>query len=133
MIGLKTKNSRKYCPVVNKTNILVIDEDLMVRQTLSCALEDDGFQAFPAANRQEAVSHIGSQRIHVLLMDVNPRFENARETFDCLRALQPNLQVIAMTSKPERDVDNEGESRYNALFEKPLDLPGLVATIRRIA
>jgi DNA-binding NtrC family response regulator len=118
--------------MTDKTNILVIDDDLMVRQTLSCALEEDGFQAFPAANRQEAVSRLATQRIHVLLMDLNPRFENARETFDCLTRLQPNLQVIAMTSKPERDVENAGASRYNALFQKPLDLPGLVAAIRRI-
>ena len=104
----------------------------MVRQTLSCALEDDGFQAFPAANRQEAVSYIGSQHIHVLLMDLNSRFENSRETVDCLTALQPNLHVIAMTSRLEREVDNPNPSRYNALFEKPLDFPCLVATIKRI-
>ena len=115
-----------------KTNILVIDEDLMVRETLSYALEDDGFQAFPAANRKEAVSHIGSRRIHVLLMDAHPQRENAQETLDCLTALQPNLQVIAMTSRSEREVSDRSPSRYNALFEKPLDFPCLVATIRRI-
>jgi DNA-binding NtrC family response regulator len=118
--------------VSDKKNILVIDEDLMVRQTLSSALEDDGFQAFPAANRQEALSQFGSRHIHVLLMDAHPRFENARDTFDCLKALQPNLHVIAMTSRSKREVENAGASRYNALFEKPLDFPGLVATIRRI-
>ena len=118
--------------MAHKTNILVIDEDLMVRQTLSSVLEDDGFQAFPAANRQEAVSHLGSQRMHVLLMDLNPRFENVRETFDCLTALQPNLHVIAMTSRAEQGVDSLGASRYNALFEKPLDFPCLVATIRKV-
>jgi hypothetical protein len=65
-------------------------------------------------------------------MDLNPRFENPRETLDYLTTLQPDLQVIAMTSSPEREVDNPGAPRYNALFEKPLDFPGLVATIRRI-
>ncbi len=104
----------------------------MVRQTLSYALEDDGFSAFPAANRQEAVSHFGARRIHVLLMDANPRLECPRETFDCLTALQPNLHVIAMTSRPEQEVTNLGASRYNALFEKPLDFPCLVATIKGI-
>jgi DNA-binding NtrC family response regulator len=118
--------------VTDKTNVLVIDEDLMVRQTLSGALEADGFQAFPAANRQEAVSHIGSRRFHVLLMDFDPQSENANETFDCLTALQPNLQVIAMTSRAEHEADNAGVPRYNALFEKPLDFPCLVATIRKI-
>ena len=118
--------------MAHKTNILVIDEDLMVRQTLSSVLEDDGFQAFPAANRQEALSHLGSQRMHVLLMDLNPRFENVRETFDCLTALQPNLHVIAMTSRAEQGVDSLGASRYYALFEKPLDFPCLVASIRKV-
>jgi DNA-binding NtrC family response regulator len=118
--------------VSNKTNILVIDEDVMVRQTLSYALEDDGFQAFSAANRREAVSHFGSQRIHVLLMDLNPRLENPRETFDCLTALQPSLQVIAMTSRPEQEIDNPGAAQYDALFEKPLDFPGLIETIRKL-
>jgi DNA-binding NtrC family response regulator len=118
--------------VIDKTNILVIDEDLMVRQSLSGALEADGFQAFPAANRQEALSQIGNRRFHVLLMDLDPRFENARETFDCLTALQPNLRVVAMTSRADRRAGNAGVPRYNALFEKPLDIPGLVATIRKI-
>jgi DNA-binding NtrC family response regulator len=65
-------------------------------------------------------------------MDLNPRLENAQETFDCLNALQPNLPVIAMTSRPEREVDNPSTPLYDALFEKPLDFPCLVATIRRI-
>jgi len=129
--GIRSEKS-KNCLVSDKKNILVIDEDLMVRETLSYALEDDGFQAFPAANRQEAVSHIGNRRIHVLLMDANSRLENALETIDCLTALQPNLRVIAMTSRSEREVTDRSPSRYNALFEKPLDLPCLVATIRRI-
>ena len=118
--------------MVQKTNILVIDEDPLVRQTLSYALEDDGFSAFPAANRQEAVTHFGTRHFHVLLMDANPRLECPRETFDCLTALQPSLHVIAMTSRPEREAARPGVSRYNALFEKPLDFPCLVATIKRI-
>jgi CheY-like chemotaxis protein len=68
----------------------------------------------------------------VLLMDLNPRLENARETFDCLNELQPDLPVIAMTSRPEREVDSPSAPGYHALLEKPLDLPDLVATIRRI-
>jgi CheY-like chemotaxis protein len=128
--GLEAKNSRKNCGVANKKDILVIDEDLMVRQTLSCALEDDGFQAFPAADWQEAVFHFGIRHIHVLLMDAHLRFENARDTFDCSTALQPNLHVIAMTSRPTGEADDAGASRYNTLFEKPLDFPCPVATIR---
>jgi DNA-binding NtrC family response regulator len=118
--------------VAEETNILLIDEDPMVRQSLSYALEFDGYRVFPAANRQEAVSHIGKSEIHVLLMDASPRSGNPRETFDCLTKLRPNLPVIAMTSRPERDAENASAPRYNALFEKPLDFPCLVATIRRI-
>ncbi len=116
--------------VADETNILLVDEDPMVRQTLSYALEYDGYRVFPAANRQEAVSQIGKSDIHVLLMDASPRSGCAREMFDCLTKLNPNLRVIGLTSRPEREPADAPS--YNALFEKPLDFPCLVATIRRI-
>jgi DNA-binding NtrC family response regulator len=132
MSKTESTDPAKRPSVADGANILLIDDDPLVCQTLSYALAQDGFQTYSAVNRHEAVSHLKSRHIHILLMDLNPRFENAHETFDCLVALQPDLRVIAMTSKMEREVESIGPSRYRALFEKPLDLPGLVAAIRNV-
>src|SRR6266478_313164 len=94
---------RAKIKVIRQRNILLIEGDLMVRQALGQALAVENYRVVPAQNQQEALREFSrqpiDQPIDVVLLDINPRDENAWETVERLTALQPNLPVIAMTAR----------------------------------
>ena len=115
-----------------QTNILLIDDDLMVRQALGQALAVENFHVVPAANRQEALREFGNHPIDIVLLDVNPRNENGWETVRRLTALRPHLLVIGMTARPEQHNSTSGCHAIDALLEKPINLYVLIQTLDQL-
>src|SRR5213080_646508 len=112
-------------------SILLIEDDLMVRQALGQALAVENYHVVPAANRHEALREVGQRQIDIVLLDLNPRGENGWETFQHLTALQPNLPVVAMTARPEQA--NSKTQRVDVLLEKPIDLEVLIRTLNKLS
>ena len=119
--------------MTRQTNILLIDDDVMVRQALGQALTVENYHVVPAANRQEALREVGNHPIDIVLLDVNPRNENGWETVRRLTAVQPHVAVIAMTARPEQHESNSSANAVDALLEKPLNLYVLIRTLDRLA
>ena len=111
-------------------SILLIEDDLMVRQALGQALAVENYHVVPAANRHEALREVGRGQIDIVLLDLNPRGEIAWETFQHLTALQPNIPVVAMTARPEQASSNAHE--VDVLLEKPLNLEVLIRTLNKL-
>jgi len=111
-------------------SILLIEDDLMVRQALGQALTVENYHVVPAANREEALREIRLHSIDIVLLDLNPRSENGRETLQRLTALQPFLPVVAMTARPEQE--NSNAHAVDVLVEKPLNLPVLLHALKEL-
>src|SRR2546427_11598926 len=62
--------------MTKQTSILLIEDDLMVRQALGQALAVENYHVVPAANRHEALREVGQRQIDIVLLDLNPRGEN---------------------------------------------------------
>ena len=105
----------------------------MVRQALGQALAVENYRVVPARDQQEALREFNrqpvDQRIDVVLLDLNPRNENAWETVQRLTALQPNLPVIAMTARLEEHDSTSFAPALDALMEKPLNVVLLLQTL----
>src|SRR5206468_1835676 len=118
--------------MTKKTNILLIDEDLMVRQALGQALAMENYHVVSAANGHEALREVEQHLIDIVLLDLNPRRENGRETLERLAALQPHLPVVAMTARPEQYEPDSKAQGVDALLEKPLNLSVLLQTLNEL-
>ena len=105
----------------------------MVRQALGQALAIENYRVVAARNQQEALREFRSQPldqpIDVVLLDLNPREENAWETVQRLTALQPNLPFVAMTARLEEHDSTSIAPALDALMEKPLNLVLLLQTL----
>jgi len=110
-------------------NILLIDDDEMVRQALGNALEAEEYSVVSAANRQEALHRLGKQPIGIVLLDLNPRNEDGWETLHRLHSTQPGLQVIGLTARCEQHDPASRAHGIEALMEKPLNLSVLFQTL----
>ena len=115
-----------------KPNILLVDEDLPVRQALERALTVENFQVVFAATGHEAVQRFGEYHIDVLLLGLNSRNESGWDTLQRLTALQPLLPVIITTARPGHQM-SANTPAVDAWMEKPLDLPVLIQTLNELA
>jgi DNA-binding response OmpR family regulator len=113
-------------------NVLLVDDDPSVRQSLERALKLENFHVLPAANRQEALSSFGSNRIDVVLLDLNLGREDGLETLRHLKKMEPLLPVIIMTAHLDR-ADSLSADDIRTVLEKPLDMPLLFGKLSEAA
>jgi DNA-binding NtrC family response regulator len=118
--------------VPNTANILLVDDDLIVRQSLEHALTRENFRVFAAANRQEALRGFGENRIDVALLALSPGPESGWDTFQSLRQIQPRLPVVLMTGHAGQGGARKAGS-MEVFMEKPLDLEELFRTLNDFA
>lgn len=81
--------------------ILIIDDDLALRQTLARILQQAGFQALTAANAAEGLMLLSQQKIDLVYMDIRMPDMSGLEALKAVRAGMPDLPVILFTAQPD--------------------------------
>ena len=115
-------------PIPPKARVLLADDDPAVRAALTQVLEEEGYCVFPAVNGLEALSIIRSTPIDLVLLDLNMPEKNGWDTFERLSNDNPLLPVIVITARPNQ-LFTALAAGVEALLEKPLDMPELLAAI----
>ena len=87
---------------MNGPKILVVEDEFLIRLTLSEALADEGYTVMEATNGEEAL-RILSADVALLITDMQlPGKINGAEIARRAREILPELPVIFMTGRPER-------------------------------
>ena len=115
-----------------RTNVLLVDDDITVRQSLEHVLTLENFRVVPVANGHEALREFGEKHIDVVLLDLNLGAESGWDTFDKLKRIRPLLPVIIMTGNPEH-CPKVAADRAEGFMEKPLDLTMLFRKLTDLA
>ncbi len=79
-------------------NILIIDDDLGIRETLGTALETMGNRVETAANRAAAEKKLRLESFEVAFLDIRLGAENGLDILPDLLRLSPRLAVIVITA-----------------------------------
>ncbi len=87
--------------MAQKTNVLLVDDDLTVRQSLQQVLMQENFHVVTAANGLDAMCEFGRNSIDIVLLDINLGPESGWDTFEKLRTIRPRLPIIMMTGQPQ--------------------------------
>ena len=117
-----------------QASILLVDDDLNVRQALGEALAVENYQVALAASGDEAVRRLrekGGTEFDAVLLDLRLGPGNGWQVFDHLTTLHPCLPVIIITAAREQEA-LIGARQCVAVMEKPLDLPRLFDTLRSV-
>ena len=80
-----------------KKDILIVDDDLSVRLSMSFLLAEGGCTARLAEDGVEALARIREQMPHILLSDLNMPKMSGFELLAVVRRQFPEIQVIAMS------------------------------------
>lgn len=84
---------------MSKTNILIVDDEALIREGLRALLEKEFFvgRIFEASDREEFQTQLSSNRIDIVLLDIRLRNNTGVELLESIRKLDPRPKVIAVT------------------------------------
>ncbi len=106
-------------------NILICDDEKDIVSALEIYLRADGYKTYKAYNGKEAISIIGCEEIHLVLLDIMMPGMDGIETISRIRQIS-NVPVIFLTAKGE-DADkvlglNIGADDYITKPFNPIEL-----------
>ncbi len=117
----------------NSATILLVEDEFLIRLTLSEVLMDEGYTVLEAENGADAVKVLQSNPgIDLLLTDIQlPGGMDGNKVAQAARQARPNLPVIFMTGAPDTAEAAAPGSRTTYL-SKPY-LPGdMCAAVRKM-
>ncbi len=111
-------------PVKKKVEIiLVVDDDEKIRKLLTDFFQGKGFKTLAAKNGEEAISLVRSEKPSVILLDVTMPGMDGIRTLKEIRAIDPEVGVIMVTSVQDEHIAREAAElgSYHYVL-KPFDL-----------
>ena len=111
-------------------NILVVDDDKEIVESIEIYLKNEGFNIFKAYNGIEALEILVEKEIHLILMDIMmPKLDGIKATIKIRE--EKNIPIILVSAKSE-DTDkiiglNIGADEY---ITKPFNLLELIARVK---
>ncbi len=107
--------------------IMIVEDEFLIRLTLSEVLSDEGYEVIEAESGDEAIRLLQGGRIDVLLTDIQlPGSLDGRALVRQARATRPDLPVIFMTGRPEA-MGRDAAGALDAFISKPY-LPSDICT-----
>ncbi|MCP4537585.1 MAG: response regulator [Chloroflexi bacterium] len=82
-------------PISNR--ILIIDDETLIRRTLSDYLTELGYETVTAANGIEGIKYARSEEFHAVMIDLRMPHMDGMEVIDTLSAEQPGLPLVVVS------------------------------------
>lgn len=116
--------------------ILIADDDQQVRVMLKMTLERAGYEVFEAEDGNEAVKKFKSEKPDLVVTDIVMPEKEGIETIMELRALDPNVQIIAISGggriNPEDYLNWAKKFGVQKTFIKPVDRDLLLESVAEL-
>ncbi|MDQ6995259.1 MAG: response regulator, partial [Mariprofundaceae bacterium] len=103
------------------TTILIVDDEMMVRNTLQQILESLGYQTICASQGQEAIDIAKQHHIDLVISDIVMPIINGISSVNIMRQNQPKLPAIFITGY-DHQYDQAPEDKQTLRISKPFDI-----------
>ncbi len=113
--------------------IHVIDDEEVIRESLSDFLKRLGHQVFLSANADHALETLVHERPDLMLLDIRMPGQDGLQLLEAVRGLYPDLAVIMVTGHGTMELAIEAlRLGANDFLKKPIKLQELTQAIARI-
>src|SRR4051812_44888427 len=118
---------------IGDTHVLVVDDEPLIRDTLSEYLTQEGFRVFARDSAEDALALAAGQRIDVALCDVQLPGMDGIELLRGLLRINPETSVLLITAfgTVENAVEAFQRGAHDYLM-KPILLDEVLCKIRRL-
>jgi DNA-binding NtrC family response regulator len=117
----------------SKVNILIVDDEEIVRESLASWLEEDGYEVASAENGPRALERLPEKDWNLAMVDLKMPGMDGIQLMDEIRKIKPETIVIIMTAYATVDtaVQAMKKGAYDYIV-KPFNPEDLSLTIRKI-
>lgn len=120
----------------DKTTVLVIDDEQLIRLQIRSALELEGFVVHEAANGNEGLARMAAARADVVITDILMPDKEGIETILELRRSYPGVKIIAISGGGRTgNKDFLHTAKHlgaDRILAKPFGLADLLGLIREL-
>jgi two-component system nitrogen regulation response regulator NtrX len=114
--------------------VLIVDDEVSIRQSLTGALKDEGYRVALASSGKESLGAIRSERPDVVLLDIWMPEMDGIETLRLIKAEWPDQLVIMMSG--HGNIETAVKATKLGAFdfiEKPLSLERLLVLLQNVS
>lgn len=118
----------------SKTRILVVEDDITVRRTISKVLESEGYKVSTATDGFDALLHLQQEIPDVILSDLNMPQMSGFELLSVVRRRFPKIMVVAASGAYSSSAVPEGvlaDAFYPKGQESAVNLLEIIANLIR--
>jgi len=119
------------------SNILAIDDDLQIRQTLKTFLERNKFKVVCAGDGEQGLRLFKEHKIDLVITDLFMPEKDGLEIILQLKKEDPLIKIIAISGgglrcNPDTFLVMASQLGADSIFEKPVDTYKLLITIENL-
>jgi len=115
-----------------RPSVLVVDDDAVIRKTLSQILKTEGYSVLTAETGKQAIAASKKRFFNVALIDVRLQDMEGTALIDKLKETEPRMIRIIVTGYPSMDSAIEAVNRNaDGYILKPVDVQELLAMVER--
>ncbi|MEA2107917.1 MAG: sigma-54 dependent transcriptional regulator [Pseudomonadota bacterium] len=114
-----------------KTTIMIVDDDLDVRQSIMDVFGDEGYEVFGAGGGQDALKIVNQENIDLIFLDIWMPDLDGMQVLQQLKVIHPEIPVVMISG--HGTIETAVQSTKLGAFdfiEKPVSLEKLVITAK---
>nr|WP_314871784.1 response regulator [uncultured Pseudomonas sp.] len=115
------------------TTILVVDDEYLIADILSFALEDEGFTVVTASNGRKGLDALDRVTPALIITDFMMPAMDGLEFATAVRALPSLLQVpIILISGAQAHIGVQRPDLFDSVLPKPFNIDSIIAEVKRL-
>jgi CheY-like chemotaxis protein len=117
----------------HRASILVIDDDLAIRDMTAEALHDEGYRTVTLAGHAEAVQHLAAFRFRLVLADsAGAGVQDPWPALEAVKDAAGDTPVIIFSAHRPEHFAGFHERGFAGVVTKPFDLHQLLETVKAV-
>jgi DNA-binding response OmpR family regulator len=115
-----------------KTNILVVDDEPIARQSLSDILRLEGYHVTAVPNGESAVEHVRKYAVDLILLDLKMPGMNGLDVVQVVNQISPDTEIILLTAYGSMESAVEAlRQRVHDYLLKPASPTQIIESVKR--
>jgi two-component system response regulator VicR len=115
------------------TTILVVDDEYLIAEILSFALEDEGFMVVTASNGRKGLDVLDRERPALIITDFMMPVMDGLEFAKAVRALPSGKHLpIILMSGAQAHIGMRRSDLFDAVLAKPFNIDLIIAEVKKL-